>query len=189
MWGNMTIKVIEFYAPPSSGKSTLAAACYVEMGYRGRTVQLIDEYVKNLADRKEYIPTRFDQPTIMGNQGQLVYNAIRAGYEAIFCQSSPRLCAWFSEWYHPGKYPSFQGFVTEWERDIEAQFGVEFIRIFIELPEQVYRERYKAEGRFEDLETCLAMQSHMKKWLSENVKNLIVVHETNATGIITQLGL
>lgn len=186
----MTVKVINFYAPPSSGKSTLAAACYVEMGYEGKAVQQVDEFIKPFADRKELKPTRLDQLWIMGNQSHTLVNAIRAGYSHIFCHSDPMLCAWFAEWYTGSSdfSRSMTQLALNWEKAVSEETGTKFYRFFIELPEVVYRERYKESGRWEKFEEAMSMQKHMKEWITRNCQeNLFTIHETRPEQVFKRL--
>lgn len=185
----MTIKVCNFYAPPSSGKSTLAAACYVSMGYDGQVVQIVDEFIKTHADRKEYLPTPLDQPWILGCQSQLILNAAKAGYSHVFCQSDPLLCAWYAEWYNPSRLSTaLTNLALAWEEGVMAQYGVEFHRFFIELPEVVYRERFTEAGRWQDFETVMKMQSHMREWVIKHCpERLHIIHETNPSVVLKEV--
>lgn len=47
MYNNSTL-VINFFAPPSAGKSTLAAGLFFEMKHGGYKVELVSEYAKDL---------------------------------------------------------------------------------------------------------------------------------------------
>jgi len=182
-------KVVNFYAPPSSGKSSLAAACYVHMGYRGETVSLITEFIKDAANRGQYRPTILDQPWILGNQSQMIRNAICSGYSHVFSESDPLLCAWYAEWYSPGMLSkSMIDLCLEWEKEVTRQTGTQFYRFFIELPEIVYAERYKSEGRWESFEVVMKMQAHMKQWLAALCpENLFVIYETRPELVLKEI--
>lgn len=183
-------KVINFYAPPSSGKSTLAAACYVSKGYQGELAQLVEEHIKTFADRNQYLPTAIDQPWIMGNQSQLIWNAIQAKYSHVFCQSDPLLCAWYADYYSPGPLSqSLKLLALTWEEEVCRKTDTEFHRFFIELPESLYQDRYKEAGRWQKFNEIISMQKHMKNWLMQlQLDNFYVIHETRPELVFKNLG-
>jgi len=181
-------KIIEFYAPPGSGKSSLAAACYTTLGYKGESCTLLPEWLKNHANRGQYKPTPLDQPFIFGNQSQLEVNAIMAGYRIAFCESSSLLCGWYSHHYSRGRSPRLTEAILEWEAAVAAQYEIERKRVFIDLPEVVYRERYKEEGRWEEFSQAMEMKDLMKEWLLKIDPNTLIIHETNPTHLLSLLG-
>jgi hypothetical protein len=185
----LTAHIVTFYAPPGSGKSSLAAACYVQMNYQGKNAQLLTEYIKKWADRSEIIPTPLDQIWIAGGQSLLLSNAVRAGYDAIFCESDPLLCAWYAEYFSLGAMPSLKGTILEWEKLLLAKNDCKIHRVFIDLPEEVYAYRYKTSGRWQKFDEIMAMQAHMKSWLTEIDPTTTVVHETNPSHVLTVLGI
>lgn len=62
-----TTTVINLFAGPGAGKSTLAAELFARMKAHGCDVELVREYVKNWAWEGK-IPNKFDQPYIFGKQ-------------------------------------------------------------------------------------------------------------------------
>ena len=59
--------VIEFYAGPGAGKSTIAADLYAQMKKASKSVELVREYVKDWAYR-DHTPGPWDQPYLVAKQ-------------------------------------------------------------------------------------------------------------------------
>jgi hypothetical protein len=184
-------KIFSFYGPPGSGKSSIAASCYSTTSLMGENSTYCWEFIKDHANRGEFRPTPMDQLWIAGNQSQLILNAIKGGYKYIFCDSSPKLAGWFSNYYGEGEYPNLEEATVEWENSISREFPhCELIDVFIELPDDVYRERYKQNGRWETVETVLKMRDYQKEWLEKRSNNLIVITDTVPTiSILEKIGI
>lgn len=63
--------IINFFAGPGAGKSTLAAGLFYEMKMRGKNVELVTEFAKDLVWEERH-KTIMNQPYIFGKQ----YNRI-----------------------------------------------------------------------------------------------------------------
>lgn len=183
------MKIIAFYGAPGSGKSSLATACYSSMGYLGKNVGYCWEFIKDHAQRAEYRPTPIDQLWIAGNQSQLLVNTVKANYDAVFCDSTPKLCAWFAEYYGKGMFKNLEPCVLEWEEQLQSQYNCEIVDVFLDITPEVYAERYKGSGRWENFEEVLKMHNEMKEWLKARSKNFVTIVETTPNYVLRKVGL
>jgi nicotinamide riboside kinase len=154
----MKTHVINFFAGPGTGKSTLAAAVFTNMKNKSVDVELVREYVKDWAwiERR---PKANDQIYLLGKQAQAesrLYGKVK-----YIVTDSPILLAPIYEKHY-------------FNRDITKEAAFKFMQ-YAQQDGVVYHNfflrRYKAfqqAGRFETEEQARALDQAIMNFLEEN---------------------
>ena len=130
------MRVINFYGGPGCGKSTIASGLFYLMKVKGYNVELVQEYVKDLAweNRME------DQSFIAANQN-LKLHRLEGKVDYVICDSSLIL----GLAYLPTDYPikSFKNYLTELFHSYDN-----FLHIYVN--RSVLNNSYDTNGRFQN---------------------------------------
>jgi hypothetical protein len=133
--------VVSLFGGPGCGKSTLAAELFAEYKKRGKSVELVHEWVKGWAWRGTPPKDHVDALYILAKQARAeatVYGKV----ETIITDSPLGLCPVYEQLYNPGSSLIETTFrLMEQENRMK---GLEGINIFVSR-----RHNYVAEGRFE----------------------------------------
>ncbi len=150
------MKVINFFAGPGAGKTTTAAGLFYKMKMSHHSVELINEYARELIyeGRMEHMVDAQDH--ILGEQHRRLH--ILKGHVGIAITDSPLL---LSAVYSPDTYPeSFKTFAIDLFNEYDN------INIFLHRPDNAdYQE---AGGRRHDLEQA--------KELDQKIMDIVDAH-------------
>lgn len=94
---NKNTKVINLFAGPSAGKSTLACDLFARMKQQGKSVELVREVAKNWAWEGKQ-PTVFDQFYFLGKQSHIESN-LYGKVDYIITDSPVLLASFYMEYY------------------------------------------------------------------------------------------
>lgn len=127
---------ISFFGGPGSGKSTLAARVFAEMKMRGTDVELVTEYVKQMAyeGRK---PQGYDELFIFAKQIHREELALRH-VPVIVTDCPPLMCVTYARALGFPCWQSLMGVADEWDATHKS------LNFFIERTVP-----YKPDGRFQ----------------------------------------
>ncbi len=154
----MKTHVINFFAGPGTGKSTLAAAVFADMKNKGISVELVREYVKNWA-WKNRKPEANDQLYLLGKQTQA--ESILYGQVKYIVTDSPFLLAPIYEQHYFNRLSTKDAalwFLAYAERD-----GVVFHNFYLRRFKPL-----KQAGRFESEEMAHSLDYAIQDWLDVN---------------------
>lgn len=160
-------KLVLIHGSPGVGKSVLATELYGELSKKGHSVHYVQEYIKDLANRKYKIDP-MDQVGIFGNQTMLVNGAILGDYDYISCCSSPMLCSFYANHYSNNAFPALVDMTKDWLRYIKSTFNIEIHNYFLYLDREEYFKRFKQNGRYEGLEEAMVLQDVMLGFFKEH---------------------
>jgi nicotinamide riboside kinase len=93
------IKRINLFGGPGSSKSTTAAWLFSELKTRGKSVELVTEYVKSWAYDKKKVD-EFDQIYLLGKQLHSEYRYLKAGVEVTATDSPVLLSGIYADIYY-----------------------------------------------------------------------------------------
>jgi hypothetical protein len=147
--------VISLYGGPGCGKSTLAAELFAEYKKRGRSVELVHEWVKGWAWRGTPPKDHVDALYILAKQARAeatVYGKV----ETIITDSPLGLCPVYEQLYNPASSLIETTFrLLEQENRLR---GLEGINIFV-----TRCHKYVNEGRFEEESTAKKVDDMCKE--------------------------
>jgi len=183
--------VIEFWGGPGCGKSTLAAGLYAEMKARGKSVELVREYVKPWAWRGHAIK-RWDEVYIFAKQ--LRAEADLYGKVDYLITDRPLgLSAVYERMYRPESI-IMRNLVraVELEQCGAAASGapraVGHVALLVERDERAHP--YATDGRFETAAMAHDVDAHCKIWLdTEVIPYRIVRAGMGVRGVAAAAGL
>lgn len=161
----MKTHVINFFAGPGTGKSTLAAAIFADMKNKGVSVELVREYVKDWA-WKNRKPKANDQLYLLGKQTQA--ESILYGQVKYIVTDSPFLLAPIYEQHY-------------FKRDTTRLAAIKFMNYAKDdgvVFHNFFLQRYKAfkqAGRFESEEQANALDKSIELFLTDNYISYTVV--------------
>lgn len=178
-------KLIFIHGSPGVGKSVLATELYGTLSKQGKSVHYVQEYIKDLANRKYKIDP-MDQVGIFGNQTMLVNGAIQGGYDYISCCSSPMLCSFYANHYSNNSFMSLIDITNDWMKYVESNFDIRMYNFFLYLNREEYINRFKQNGRYEDLENVLVMQDTMLNYFNNNFPKFEIISGTE--DVLNRLG-
>lgn len=174
------IKRINFFGGPGSGKSTTAAWLYSELKTRGLSIELVTEYVKIWAIRKEK-PEVFDQILFLGEQMHSEYRFLKHGVERIVTDSPVFLSGLYASFYDTENRFRLQKSILDIAFEYEAQFPS--LNIFLNRKDR----EYKQEGRYQSLEEAIEIDTYIRNFLWDNADRLNVqfIDYNNRPNILT----
>lgn len=134
--------IINLFAGPGVGKSTIAAKTFALMKERGLNAELVTEYVKTWAWEKR-TPVATDQFYLFGKQTRR--EALLVGRVDFVVTDSPSLiAAYYTQLFgEPSTAVLFRAMALEYRRMLEAQ-GHRFADVWL-----TRRKAYDARGRFQ----------------------------------------
>jgi hypothetical protein len=159
-------KVICFYGPPGSGKSTAAAGAYYHLKMKGYHCELVREYVKTWSWEDREIGT-FDQPYLWGKQ--LKYESSLYGKVDYVITDSPAILAGFYEdFYEKDKVigEAVFNFVNKAKNN-----GITYKNFWLNAGEVPYDDR----GRYQTESQATEVSAAMFTWLLNNGVELDIV--------------
>lgn len=147
-------KVIDLYAGPGAGKSTLAAAVFAFGKAEGESIELTREYVKDWAYRKQPVGV-WDEPYLFAKQLRQE-SALYGAVDIIVTDSPLGLPAVFEAFYEPSVMTMF----NLWQDILERQeaAGIVHIPLFVKR-----RHPFNPEGRYHNEEQCLKLDALVKQ--------------------------
>lgn len=147
------MRVINFYGGPGSGKSTVAAGLFYLMKSKGYNVELVQEYVKDLAweNRME------DQAFIAAHQNKKLHR-LQGKVDYVICDSSLII----GLVYLPKDYPikSFKDYMIELFQSYDN-----FLHVYVN--RSVLHNSYDTNGRFENEEQAKIKDMEILDLMSE----------------------
>jgi hypothetical protein len=153
------LTVIEFWGSPGSGKSTFAAACFVEAAKLGLNAHLVSEFIKDHAVRG-YPIDPLDQMWITGEQTRKEAGTY-GKYDFVFTDSPILLPAFFG-YHHDEDDMGLASVVCRWENRASARFDIRRVRVFLPLVESWFKQT----GRYESYEQSKIMSDKLSKWMT-----------------------
>jgi hypothetical protein len=143
-------KIINFFAGPSAGKSTMAAQTFAELKWRGVNCELVTEYAKDLVWGRN-LATLENQIYVFAKQHNRIYRLL--GQVEYIITDSPFLLSVF---YDKTKDPNFQ-------RLVMSEFNkLDNINFFLER-----RKDFNPKGRIHNLEESEAIDKAIKGLLND----------------------
>ncbi len=150
-------EVINLFGGPGIGKSSLAAEIYYKMKAKHYNVELVREYVKNLAYENKHIGP-FDQFYITGKQikkESSLYNKV----DFIITDSPLWLSGFYNEFYYQNKYITshISNFVK-----LAVTLGINYNNFFLERSDDI---PYNELGRYQNKNDAVRVDQLMKDFL------------------------
>lgn len=174
----MTTYVIDLFAGPGAGKSTLAAKTFAQMKEEGESVELVREYVKDWAWRGEPV-RRWDGPYLLAKQLRRE-SALYDKVDVIITDSPMLMTAIYEERFYPGSKMLFN-LATDLLKQQEQE------RI-IHIPCLVKRFKpYVPKGRFETQEQALDMDQRCKRFLDKHQVYNVVSNVNDILFVLQQV--
>ena len=153
----MSIRRINIYGGPGSGKSTTSAGIYHTLGRNGFDVELVREFIKEEMVYRNIFPDGFDQVWIFGGQQHREEKALRRN--GLIVTDCPLFtCVAYTRYY---KAPCSEEMVSAANK-FEAQYPS--INLLLD------REGipYKDAGRYQKLEQAREVDAYIRSVLDEN---------------------
>lgn len=148
---------INLYGGPGTGKSTIAAGLFYRMKMKGKKVEYIQEYAKDLTYGKDLVKLS-DQLLLLGEQHHRMFRV--KGSVNYVIHDSPFIIgmAYASDELIPLK---------EYEALI-LQLYHRYTHINIFLERDITEHKYQEYGRSQTLDQAIEKDRLIKKWLSNN---------------------
>ena len=146
----MNTLVVNFFAGPGAGKSTMSAALFAELKSRGILCELVTEYAKDKV-WEESFGVFNDQIYIFGKQNHRIRKLL--GKVAVVITDSPVLLSLF---YGPGESDEFKALVL-WEFSSTRSFNVFLNRV----------KKYEPAGRMQTETEAIEVDSKIRNVLDE----------------------
>lgn len=147
-------KIVQFFAGPGAGKSTIAARVFGELKRRGVETERADEYAKELLFDGRDIILRENQILVMANQWERIRRLI-GKTDIIICDSP----VFLSSIYAPSHYPKEFHQMLKWCHD-----QVESINFLL----QRRPETFKTQGRIHSEAISKVIDTSVYNLLVEN---------------------
>jgi len=161
MYDNKKLTVINFFAGPSVGKSTIAPALYVKMKKKGMKVEFVHEFAKDCVwESMTHIFT--EQDYIFGQQHRMIRRLIRHDIDYAVVDSSILLgLLYMPEWFPK----SFEPFL------LDVFHSYNNINIFLErnpaIPYvQAGRNQTEEQAKHKDVELKTLLHKHAIPYFS-----------------------
>jgi nicotinamide riboside kinase len=154
----MKTTVISLFGGPGTGKSTVAAGLFSELKLRGKSAELVQEYVKSWAWRNIQVGA-WDQLYILGKQAHR--EAVLYGKVEFIVTDCPLLLSGFYE----QKYSDCTvtsnavfGFI-----EYTKKFGVDRHNFWL-----TRQKKYDPNGRYQTEAQATEVDSELESWLVKN---------------------
>lgn len=175
----MKTTVINLFAGPGCGKSTLAAGLFQAMKLRGGDVELVREYAKNWAweNRK---PSKYDQVYFFGKQVRnesLLYGKVK-----YIVTDSPILLSAYYEKKEIGTEILLPSVLGVWK-----QPDVKRVNFFLER-----HKPYVQKGRFQSETEAREIDKDLRKFLIANQVNFVTLtckDDNRIANVLKYLGI
>lgn len=183
-------KLILIHGAPGVGKSVLSTEIYSTLSRQGESVHYVQEYIKDLANRQFKLEP-LDQIGVFGNQTFLLNGAIQGGYKYITSCSSPMLCSFYANHYSNNSFPSLVSLTYNWINYIETKYEVKTYNYFINLTGNEYEERFKQNGRYENLDDARELQDRMLDYFQKYYPEFIILtmKDINPQRVLKNIGI
>lgn len=178
----MTKKIICLYGGPGTGKSTTAAALFVELKHKEQNVELVREYIKDWVwEKRKVLPQ--DQFYIAAKQARKE-KILFEDNDYIITDSPLHLGAYFEQKYEE---PPYMGPILIQKHSTYAkEHGFEYLHVFLKRV-----KKYNPKGRFETEDQAKQVDIEMKTFLQNQGINFyeITANSQAADNIIKLLKL
>lgn len=168
------MKVLNFLSGPGAGKSTLAAILFGQMKRERRSVELVNEYAKDLVweGRMKILK---DQMYVMSKQNNKL-ERLKGHVDFVISDSPLFLCNIYTQ---PDYFPSFNSLCWDvWN-------SYDNLTVFVDRPAE-----YDEVGRYQDMEGAKEVDAQILRLLEEhNVPYIRVSYDTDPTELIRKLGI
>lgn len=152
--------IINLYAGPGTGKSTIAAKTFAQMKEAGRSVELVQEYVKKWAweDRK---PVNYDQFYFFGKQCR-AESALLGKVDFIITDAPVLLTSYYAQVYGtPEQAVLFRSMLLAYRRMLTDD-GHQVSDFWLNRVKP-----YDPRGRFQSEDQAKQVDVEMKRYLAE----------------------
>jgi nicotinamide riboside kinase len=157
--GDNTMKLIQLYGGPGTGKSTIAAGLFYKLKTDGVNAELLQEYVKQWA-WEERKPVSFDQFYFFGKQARKEYTLI-GKVETAVTDSPIVLCGYYAKLFGSKRQSElFDKMVLEYIA-MRKEKGVEDVHIFLRRIKP-----YNPKGRFQSADEAKKIDGDMLGYLA-----------------------
>lgn len=173
------IRRICFYSGPCCGKSVMAAKVFLELKKRNKTVELIQEYAKDLA-YEGYQIKPYDQLKIFAEQISREYRVLKSSEDVVIVTDGPfALSIPYAQKYGFESWPS----LVEISRKFELDFpSINFYLVRGDCP-------YSTVGRYENLDEAKMMDALITNFLDEHKIPLIFVNYDDPELVLRKIDL
>lgn len=172
---NKTTTIINFYAGPSTGKSTSAAYLYYLLKSQDKNAELVREYVKSFAWEGRKIGT-YDQLYFLGKQSR--YESLLYGKVDYIITDSPVLLGgYYAQKYCPEAIASGIKAASIAFYEQAANDGHKHIHIFLKRT-----KKYNTAGRYQTAEEAIEIDAGVKSYL-QNLKIDFIESDTDEASL------
>jgi nicotinamide riboside kinase len=163
----MNTVIVNLFGGPGSGKSTLAAEVFAEFKKQGRSVELVREYVKDWAYRKEPI-TKYDKPYLVAKQLR-AESCLYGKVEFVITDCPLFICSVYEEFYDPDSalvYDFVEQLLSAQRKD-----GIRHVNLLVKRPAAAYDQvgRNETEAQAKEVDRLCVLMSF------ENGRELVPV--------------
>jgi len=176
----MNTRVVNLFAGPGAGKSTLAAEIFYKLKNLGYSCEMVREYVKEWAWAGRKI-SAFDQFYIAATQAQI--ESTLYGKVEFLISDSPLLLGCFYEKYNHGDSIALPSAIRLMNR--AERLGVEYFNFYL-----IREKDYDSRGRYESKEEASELDGHLEQFLMNNginYKTLSEITQVRADLIIASI--
>ena len=156
----MSKVVVNLYAGPGAGKSTVAAELFALLKQERINAEMCREYIKNWVWEKRQ-PADGDQLYITAKQSRRELVLCRAGVDVVI-SDSPILLASIYEREYQGDAPQISGAIYEHHSYYVKKFGYQVLNVFIER-----HGIYQQEGRYHNFQQAENVDQIIKEELEK----------------------
>jgi nicotinamide riboside kinase len=165
----MSLRIIELYGCPGSGKTYLAAQLQAAFTRSGINSLYVHEFIKDYAVRKLPI-TPDDQMWIAGNQFRIESSAygVPPKYQVLITDSPVMLAGFYAFHYSQrnDKYLVLSSAIRTWLELADVKYDIQRVRYRVMLQ----RRYFKPEGRFENtFEDAQAAEHSLEIWMKDQI--------------------
>jgi len=171
------IRRINLYGGPGVGKSTMAAQVYLRLKQWGRSVELVQEFVKARAYEGRPI-VGWECLSTFTRQFEAEHRFLSNGVGEIVTDSPLLLQAFYAEWHGCKVASQLKEMALAYEEPFPS---INFL---------LFRDkRYVSQGRFQDEEAARGIDRDVERMLNECGVQYFVLHPTETTDLNNCLSL